>query len=492
MLIGRVALHVDGSKTMTTPEDDSNDEPQYSSSAQCITLRMIGQEFEPEYTHQCFDGEWIRGYQPYIIRGSHKSHANHAVASHEVQATVTLSPSCESCHVELSIRRKRKQKAARAIESRPKRRKLDTVEENSAFEDSNDEQEEDGVDSIDSSDDEEDNDEEEEYREESTAKGSETEDDHSDAGTTRHRRMHPDEILERLGRALPKLYTDNKNVIEDDHLRKPIGKVVKTYTRPSNNEGAPEEFTLTIADSEAADYHKQVQNLALFFIESADGVSLKQNNAGGHWKAMYLFQKRGTRRYALCGYLTLFHFSSPFRKPKPGTIVRICQALLLPPYQRRGHGKAMIRAVHDMAQESDDIVEINVEDPAPGFIALRNRIDFELLVESLETDQPWLPPKYLNQNDFPTLVDKDITPAATMGRLTTKQVQIAYELYKLRDLPTDDVHLEKQYRLMVKKRLLKLHREQLSVCKTKEERQILLAEIWREVFRKYKAILKRP
>mmetsp|Transcript_14450 Transcript_14450/g.23905 ORF Transcript_14450/g.23905 Transcript_14450/m.23905 type:complete len:464 (+) Transcript_14450:57-1448(+) len=462
---------------MPTPEDDDTDEPQRSSSAECITLRILSHKFEAEYTHQCFDGEWIRGYQPYHVHGTHKSHANHAVASHEVHAMVTLSPSCDSCHVELSIRRKQKEQA---VENRPKRRKLITVEENSTFEDSNDEEDEDEYQDDD------------EYGDESTNRGSETEDDHSDAGTTRHRRMHPDEILERLGRALPKICTNNKTLIEDDHLRKPIGKIVKTYTRPGKDGAADEEFILTLADSdEAADYHEQVQNLALFFIESADGVSLKQNNAGGYWKAMYLFQKRGTRRYALCGYLTLFHFSSPFRKPKPGIIVRVCQALLLPPYQRRGHGKAMLRAVHDMAEESDDIVEINVEDPAPGFIALRNRVDYELLAESLETDEPWLPPKYLKKTGFPTLADKDTTLAATMGRITTKQVQIAYELFKLQDLPTDNADLGKQYRLMVKKRLLKLHREQLSVCKTKEERQILLAEIWREVFRDYNAVLKK-
>jgi histone acetyltransferase 1 len=465
---------------MTTPEDDS-DEPQYSSSAECITLNMLGQNFDPEYTHQCFDGEWIRGYQPYHIHGTHKSHTNHETASHELQATVTLSPSCESCHVELSVRRKDKRQAL--AENRPKRRKLNTVEENSTFEDSNDEEEDGGN---------ENDDDDEEYGGESSMKESETEDDHSDAGSTRRRRMHPNEILERLGRALPKISLENKELVEDDHLRQPIGKTIKTYTRQGTDGSADEEFILTLADNEeAADYHEQVQNLALFFIESADGVSLKHNNAGGYWKAMYLFQKRGTRRYALCGYLTLFHFSSPFRKPKPGTIVRVCQALLLPPYQRRGHGKAMLRTVHDVAKESDDIVEINVEDPAPGFIALRNLVDYELLLESLDSEEPWLTSKYLKRNDFPTLADKDATAAATLGRITKQQAQIAYEVYKLKDLPFDNADVEKQYRLMVKKRLLKLHHLELSVCKTKEERQVLLAEKWREVFHDYNMVLKR-
>ena len=149
----------------------------------------------------------------------------------------------------------------------------------------------------------------------------------------------------------------------------------------------------------------------------------------------------------------------------------------------------MIRAVHDICKESEEIVEINVEDPAPGFVALRNRVDYELLVESLESDEPWLSPNFLQNDGFPTLQEKDMNRAASVGCITPRQVQIAYELYKLHQLPQDVD--EKPYRLMVKKRLLKLHREKLSTCKTKEERQILLAEIWRELFKEYKAILKR-
>jgi GNAT superfamily N-acetyltransferase len=443
-----------------------NDEPQYSSAAQCISLRILGHDFIPEYTHQCFDGEWIRGYQPpHPVERPHESHANHEVATHELQAIIVLSPSCAAAHVDLIIRGiKRKQHEG--VERQRKRCKLFKMEDECASSE------------IDEEDD-------EEYED----PNGDNEDDHSNAGRTRHRRMHPDEILERLRRALPDLSRD-KAVTEGEYLRQPVGKVLKTYARPTIRSGGDGEFILTIADSQqAADYHSMVQNLAIFFIESADGVNLHQSNAGGYWKVMYLFQKHGTRRYSLCGFLTLFHFHSPFRKPSAGIIMRICQALLLPPYQRQGHGKVMLRAVHEIAMQSDQIVEINVEDPAPGFVALRNRVDYELLVDSIKSDEPWLPPRYLEGDRFPTLQEQDRNRAATLGRITPRQVQIAYELYKLDQLPLNGD--EKQYRLMVKKRLLKHHRERLSMCKTKEERQILLAEMWREVLAEYRAILKR-
>lgn len=442
-----------------------NDEPQYSSAAQCISLRILGHCFIPEYTHQCFDGEWIRGYQPpHLVERPHESHLNHEVATHELQAIVVLSPSCGAAHVDLIIRNIKQKQSREGLERQRKRRKLFKTEAEAASEIDDDEEEyEDPI--------------------------SDNEDEHSDAGRTRHRRMHPDEILERLSRALPEL-SNNKALTEGEYLRQPIGKVLKTYARAAIRGEDDDEFILTLADSQqAADYHSMVQNLAIFFIESADGVNLHQSNAGGYWKVMYLFQKHGTRRYSLCGFLTLFHFHSPFRKPTAGIIMRICQALLLPPYQRQGHGKVMLRAVHEIAMQSEQIVEINVEDPAPGFVALRNRVDYELLVDSIKSDEPWLPHRYLESDSFPTLQEQDRNRAATLGRITPRQVQIAYELYKLDQLPPGGDG--KQYRLMVKKRLLKLHQERLSMCKTKEERQNLLAEIWREVFGEYRAILNK-
>jgi histone acetyltransferase 1 len=67
--------------------------------------------------------------------------------------------------------------------------------------------------------------------------------------------------------------------------------------------------------------------------------------------------------------MTVFHFLSPFKKPKPGTIARVCQVLILPPYQRVGHGKVLLQQLYDIAHDtSNDIVEINVEDPAPVLV----------------------------------------------------------------------------------------------------------------------------
>jgi len=133
-------------------------------------------------------------------------------------------------------------------------------------------------------------------------------------------------------------------------------------------------------------------------------------------------------RYSLAGFMTFFFVYSPSKKLKSGNILRICQALVLSPYQCQGHGKTMMRAVYDYAKRSyndilksvhmsmstirdqdrheenyhanpnpnngdgdggdsisQKIVEVNVEDPAPGFTLMRNAIDYELF-EAMVTD----------------------------------------------------------------------------------------------------------
>jgi hypothetical protein len=43
-------------------------------------------------------------------------------------------------------------------------------------------------------------------------------------------------------------------------------------------------------------------------------------------------------------------------------------------------------------------------------------------------------------------------------------------------------HVQKKYRLMVKKRLIKVHREELGGCESKEEKQGMLAKSFDDTF----------
>ena len=158
--------------------------------------------------------------------------------------------------------------------------------------------------------------------------------------------------------------------------------------------------------------------------------------------------------YSFVGFITLFFFYSPFKKPKPGVVLRICQAMILPPYQRAGHGKVMVKVVYDLAQgkygeiwSSDqkdlchEIVEVNVEDPSPAFVALRNRIDYELLKDYALSRSFHLPRRLCfdstdaqiirDDSYFTPLADSEVTYIGVMARITPSQVHIVYELCKL-------------------------------------------------------------
>jgi len=187
--------------------------------------------------------------------------------------------------------------------------------------------------------------------------------------------------------------------------------------------------------------------------------------------------KNGKNNYywTLVGYITLRSFPSPFRPINPGTIMRICQALILPPYQKQGHGIKMLNAVYDLAMvvydndhkcnnegEEDsqtqtqikshqqkehlyrnhsNIVEVNVEDPSPKFQILRNIVDYQRLNLNVKY---WLQQKYRGEevkgnensnNDnvklFKTLIGSDLNELAAKMKITTKQATIAYEMYRL-------------------------------------------------------------
>ena len=85
-------------------------------------------------------------------------------------------------------------------------------------------------------------------------------------------------------------------------------------------------------------------------------------------------------------------------------------------------------------------------------------------------------------------------------RITPQQIMIAHEIFKLYALEAHIARLsgsvesieglEKMYRLMVKKRLLKLHREELGACGGKEEQKSKLDLIFHETLRHYRSLLK--
>ena len=365
-----------------------------------------------------------------------------------------------------------------------------------------------------------------------------TEGNNIDEQLTLPKIMNESQACERILRALPDTKSSDitpKENQNDNYLVEPFGTVLQSYT--VNLQGSDTEFVLALANGqEAKTFHSQIQKLALFFIENADCVDLTSDEGGGAWDVLYCFRKHENLRpvcseipckstgYSLVGYMTLFGFYAPFHKPKGGIVLRICQALVLPPYQRQGHGKRMMRAVYEHAGGKFDIalrkgkenssaaarqliareiVLVNVEDPAPGFTYMRDAIDYECFQSLIADKEEFrsLLQSYLG-DDYKSLPDADATTAASIAKITSVQIQIAYEIHKLSQMKQYSAQslqgrlsqieeLKKKYRLMVKKRLNQLHKEEIGSCGTKMEKQAMLSVLFEESYTRYEHILKR-
>jgi histone acetyltransferase 1 len=469
--------------------------------------------FRPVFTHQCFPQECLPGWRPMIdaedearsIYRSWKEDARQEVGAADdqfhpsfdgcqiagnptsrIDIHVKLTPSCSSC--EIDIQTMESDDDAKSDE--PDSKKAKTVQ----FE------------------------------------KIENDDDKSE------KRMSIDDILKQLSTAVPPISSVRLNGTEFSSPDAPIdkssnngdcayvdfpaiGHLKRKYERNIKETSQEAEFFITLArgsDKRASKYHKSVQKLARWFIETADDVDISGKTdgyeEGGFWSVMYLFRAHCTDdessnnetpkiRYSLAGYFTLFYFHAPFKKPDPGIVVRICQALILPPYQRAGHATDLMTEVYTHSDDCIDgmqIVEINVEDPAPAFVALRDSFDFNQFMNFLETHN--FTSNIEDDGFFTALPDNDgLGFIAAMLNITKRQVEIANEMYKLYELENWKkgaessliAEKETQYRLMVKKSLRTRRKEELGACSNKEEMKALLEKWYQETAAHYKKLLSR-
>jgi histone acetyltransferase 1 len=452
-----------------------NSDPKDSSAAKCIQVKLLGKTFQPEYTHQCFEEETIFGYAPFPNNDTpslsnmpiHPSYNNHIYAEEYLKLQVDLAPSCDKCKI--------------TVHTAPILDPQQTLLSSSLDEPSSS-----GIQNL------------------------------SLSGTKRKdvegpSRLSMSEVLSKLKQCLPdESTTDANDDVTHHFIQVPVGIHVSEFT---TKHGSFVAYLANGNDDKVESYHNQVQKLALMFIENASPVDLRSNE-GGEWNILYLYLKHEEHKYSLVGYMTLYNFFSPFKKPRPGIVLRICQALILPIYQRQGHGKKLMNCVLDLAHgkynshrinnhmigenSMQEIVEINVEDPCPAFVLLRNMVDYNHFMHNVESENPWIPLHYLQ--GFLMLTDVDATHAACKAKITKAQIHISYEIYKLKltlsllsnmtDGPEKE-NIEKQYRLMVKKRLNQFHKEDIGACGSKEEKQAYLTKLYEDAYNHYVSILNR-
>lgn len=180
--------------------------------------------------------------------------------------------------------------------------------------------------------------------------------------------------------------------------------------------------------------------------------------------------------------------------------MRVCQALVLPAYQRAGHGLRLLQLVQRLALQRDAVVELTVEDPADGFRRLRDTVDLHLCRRM----NVFLPGNCSNGATGlgaagTALADSDLDRIQKATKLTKRQILVCHEASELESIleaPLEDCsgsgigpgvrgnccngarELEdprrKAFRLRVKRRLHQENRAVLEDIDDKQARKDLL------------------
>ena len=225
------------------------------------------------------------------------------------------------------------------------------------------------------------------------------------------------------------------------------------------------------------EFHERLQIFLLFYIESSNYI----DSSDPIWQIILLFQKRALKNkttYCIVGYTTVYSF---FSYPS-FTKLRLSQILIIPPYQRRGHGKYLLTQVYENAKSNENIIEVNIEDPSPGFQRLRDTVDLQLCIENDYFQSTNKKKKaidsHLDSWDPNSAFVKEIKKNL---KITEKQILRCYDIFKLKNLDREDEVEYKKYRLEIKSRLSIQHREELGVqTHDANERKKKLHEFYEE------------
>lgn len=227
----------------------------------------------------------------------------------------------------------------------------------------------------------------------------------------------------------------------------------------------------------------RAQAMSLWWIETAE-----QTDATDARWAAYLLRERASG--ALAGFTTVFSFSNPTREARP-LVWRVCQSVVLPPWQRRGLGKAMLAAVYARAAETEALFEVTVEDPCEEFVRLRDVVELELCLRSPDRAFP-APLEAFPQGLVPARKAEAVRRAL---RLTLKQVQRCYEVLRLHSLKPRDAAPNDEavaaFRLDVKRRMAHENVEDVR-SKPREELKANLRLLYDDLLdNQYRPVLRR-
>ncbi|KAI8832733.1 acyl-CoA N-acyltransferase [Chytridium lagenaria] len=258
------------------------------------------------------------------------------------------------------------------------------------------------------------------------------------------------DVMTPLLSQMPKHYTDNEEVFlewcrRDEVGFKPMGEKVFEYRR-EEGESRYVVYKCKFSTPGFKEYHRRLQTFLLWFIEGSSFIDETDTN----WECTLVFEQRdvvgeGRQTYHIVGYATAYRF---FHFPEKERM-RISQFLVLPPYQRKGHGAELYKYLHREYLGRDKVVDFGVEDPSDDFMDLRDLCDFKYYKEH----------QYFLGMAPPIPVDV-IESVRRKTKLSKKQSERICEMVLLSQIEMRNREVVKAFRVMVKRRLFRYNEEE--------------------------------
>ncbi|RMZ92033.1 hypothetical protein DV736_g726, partial [Chaetothyriales sp. CBS 134916] len=192
----------------------------------------------------------------------------------------------------------------------------------------------------------------------------------------------------------------------------PPGERVHVYERGGDQF---ETWAAPLSDPAMKALIDNIQILVLFFIEGAVFINLDDVDwTLDRWRVYLVYKKDKVpptptaSPYSFVGYATTYRFykfdvglaqgktsshsssldpyppAEPLQAKSLPSRLRISQFLILPKYQRGGHGSALYQTIQRQVHADATVAELTVEDPSEEFDKLRDVNDFKLLRPAFE------------------------------------------------------------------------------------------------------------
>jgi len=275
------------------------------------------------------------------------------------------------------------------------------------------------------------------------------------------------------------------HTLQQEATFKPLGVMQNRYNE--TDAGSIDVYMYDGATPGAIEYHQKTMFFLIWMIDGANYIDLKDPN----FKVFNIYRRRrtadGGERYTYVGMLSVYEYFTSQKRPqqlnKGATAItertpladldldgsserhtylrpRVSQVLILPPFQKQGHGARLLQTVYNYCNANSKVVDIAVEDPSDGFTMLRDIVDARNCLAQFPKDFFASPKRYT----------RDVE-AALQGKLklSRSQCRRVFEILQRHLLTKGDDQQAKDYRLFIKKRLIQPYLRQKKEDRRREK-----------------------